>query len=281
MPDSMRNRFSDIFSRRRRLDKGLTSARPKEVSEILEEQIDTSLKDFNRSGTGLFISAFAAGLEVGFSVLLMGTVFTLFGAAMEPQQLKLVMAICYPLGFIFVIIGKSELFTEHTALAILPVLRRSVTPLQLLGLWSIVYSGNLIGGFVFSFLLTEVGPQVGFIKMEAFEYLAHHMIDYDWDTIFWSALLAGWMMGLLGWLITSAQETISRIFVIILVTSIIGLAGLHHCIVGSIEVFSGFISSPDISFLDYLRFQMWATIGNATGGTIFVAILKYSHVRFT
>jgi formate/nitrite transporter FocA (FNT family) len=82
-----------------------------------------------------------------------------------------------------------------------------------------------------------------------------------------------------GWLVTSSQDTLSRIFVIILVTSIIGLAGLHHCIVGSIEVFAGLISDNRIPYMDYLKFQVWATIGNVFGGGLFVAILKYSNVR--
>jgi formate/nitrite transporter FocA (FNT family) len=55
---------------------------------------------------------------------------------------------------------------------------------------------------------------------------------------------------------------------------------LHHCIVGSIEVFAGLITSDDITLTDYLRFQFWATIGNAIGGSVFVAVLKFSNVRF-
>lgn len=261
------------------LKEDLSEDRPKDVEQILDEQIATSLHDFRRSNLGLFMSAFTAGLEIGFSVLFMGTVFTLFGEMMSNEMLKLSLALCYPIGFIFVIIGRSELFTEHTALAILPVLKGSVKLKSLFGLWGLVYSGNLIGGFLFSFLITYLGPKIGFISEGSFFGLAHHLLEFDWMTILFSALLAGWMMGLLGWLVTSSQETISRIFVIILVTSIIGIAGLHHCIVGSIEVFSGFLMSPEIHFMDYLKFQVWATLGNAIGGTFFVAILKYSHVR--
>ncbi|MEM6523653.1 MAG: formate/nitrite transporter family protein [Bacteroidota bacterium] len=275
------SKLREMFSRRGtdELDKP-RSDKPKRVKQILDEQIEAGLHEFNRSSTGLFISAFAAGLEVGFSILFMGTIYSMFGGLLSTETLHLYLALCYPIGFLFVIIGRSELFTEHTALAILPVLSRSVRIRDLLVLWGIVYAGNLVGGYIFSILISRIGTKVGFIDDQAFEYLAHHMVDYDWSTILLSALLAGWMMGLLGWLVTSSQETISRIFVIILVTFIIGIAGLHHCIVGSIEVFSGFITSDSITFSDYLRFQVWATLGNAIGGAVFVAILKFSHVRF-
>jgi len=208
----------------------------------------------------------------------MGTVFGLFNGTSSPESMKLYLALCYPIGFIFVIIGRSELFTEHTALAILPVLRGAVSVSDLLKLWGLVYLGNLVGGYIFSALISVIGPAVGFIDSETFYHLAHELADYEWHTILLSALLAGWMMGLLGWLVTSSQETISRIVIIVLVTSIIGITGLHHCIVGSIEVFSGFIADDRILLGDYLRFQVWATVGNAIGGAVFVAFLKYGHV---
>ncbi|MFT5641065.1 MAG: formate/nitrite transporter FocA (FNT family) [Algoriphagus sp.] len=256
------------------------SDQPKEVNQILDEQIKTGLKEFDRSNGALFLSALTAGLEVGFSVLFMGTIFTLFNSSVSPEALKMYLAFCYPIGFIFVIIGRSELFTEHTALAILPVLNGSVSFKNLLVLWGLVYTGNLVGGYIFGFLISKIGPAVGFIELSTFAHLAHKLVDHQWDVILLSALLAGWMMGLLGWLVTSSQETMSRIVIIILVTAIIGVAGLHHCIVGSIEVFSGFITSDEITLSDYLRFQLWATIGNAIGGSVFVAVLKFSNVRF-
>jgi len=255
------------------------SGKPKEVGEILEEQLETSLKEFNRSNKGLFMSAFTAGLEIGFSILLMGTVMTKFGSKLDPETLHFYLGLCYPLGFIFVIIGRSELFTEHTALAILPVLSGKVKIKDLFILWGIVYGGNILGGFLFSLLNVKIAPAIGIISQASFHDLAYKLIDYDSWIIFLSALLAGWMMGLLGWLVTSSQETISRILVIILVTFTIGFAGLHHCIVGSIEMLSGMLASSDITLGDYLRFQSWTTLGNSVGGAVFVAILKYSHVR--
>lgn len=264
---------------KKKSDNQSATDQPKEMAQILEEQIAASLKEFKRSNTGLLISSFAGGLEIGFSVLLMGTIFTLLQHDTSPEMLKISLALGYPIGFIFVIIGRSELFTEHTALAILPVLNRSVKIKDLFVLWSLVYTGNLLGGYIFSFLLTKIGPAVGFIETQSFYHLAHEMINYDWNIIFISAILAGWMMGLLGWLVTSSQETISRIIVIILITFIIGLSGLHHCIVGSIEVFAGFLSSSEITFIHYLKFQIWASLGNVIGGSFFVAVLKYSHIR--
>jgi formate/nitrite transporter FocA (FNT family) len=257
----------------------IKSDKPKEVDEILNEQIEAGQKEYGRSNIGLFISSVAGGLEIGFSLLLMGVLLTLFQGQVSASSLKFMMAVSYPLGFIFVIIGRSELFTEHTALAMVPVLNGKQTVRSLLILWGLVYFGNVLGGFGFALFITYLAPEIGFIKVSAFEYIANHLLDYPSDTIFFSAILAGWLMGLLGWLVTSSQETISRIFVIILVTVVIALGGLHHCIIGSIEVISGVITSDELTFGDYIRFQWWATIGNLVGGAVFVALLKYSHVK--
>lgn len=86
-------------------------------------------------------------------------------------------------------------------------------------------------------------------------------------------------MGLLGWLKTSSTDTISRIFIIILVTFVIGVAGLHHSVVGAVEVLVGMLTSPNIHFTDFLRFMGLAVPGNIIGGAIFVAVLKKSHTK--
>ena len=67
---------------------------------------------------------------------------------------------------------------------------------------------------------------------------------------------------------------------IFLVTFIISIAGLHHCIVGSIEVSIAFFSEADqISLIQFVKFQGLATLGNIIGGVFLVAIVKYAHSR--
>ncbi|MDZ4666915.1 MAG: formate/nitrite transporter family protein, partial [bacterium] len=91
--------------------------KPKEAYEIMREQIQAGLKEHKRSDLGLFLSSLSAGLEVGFSILIIGIIYTLFKNESSGGQLAVMMALVYPIGYIFVIIGRSELFTEHTTLA--------------------------------------------------------------------------------------------------------------------------------------------------------------------
>ncbi len=253
--------------------------KPKAISQILHEQIDTSLHEHRRSRFSLLLSSFAAGLEVGFSFLLMASAYTVFAEHNSSQFIRTLMAICYPLGFIFVIIGRSELFTEHTTLAIFPVLNKNESIRNLFILWGIVYAGNILGGCLFSYLSVFLGNELGVINADAFYELAFRMVNYSGYVILVSGIFAGWLMGLLAWLIASVSETISRIFMIILVTTVIGFLGLHHSIVGNVEIFAGYLASDKISFSTYVSTVLWATIGNLLGGVIFVALLKFSHVK--
>ena len=84
-------------------------------------------------------------------------------------------------------------------------------------------------------------------------------------------------MGLLSWLVAAARDTISQIVLIWLITTSIGLAGLHHAVAGTVEVLSGAFSHQGVSAYDFGRFLLWTTLGNISGGVVFVAIIKYGH----
>lgn len=255
-----------------------SSSRPKSASKIFLEQVEEGKAEHKRSSRNLLMSSVAGGMEVGFSLLLLGIIHTTFSGQLSDDYLKWILAAGYPIGFIFVIIGRSELFTEHTNLAFVPVLNGSVGIKSLFRVWGIVFLGNLMGGYVVSFLLTLLGPSMGIITEEAFYKLAFKLVDHSYGTILISSITAGWLMGLLSWLVSSSQETISRILMVFIITALIGLGGLHHSIVGSIEVFAGLLVS-DITFAQYGHFQLWSTIGNLIGGVFFVSLLKFSTIK--
>jgi len=69
-----------------------------------------------------------------------------------------------------------------------------------------------------------------------------------------------------------------RILLVLIVTGTIGLLHLPHSIAGNVEVLFGLLVSPAITLTDYAGFLVLATLGNAFGGAVFVALLKYGHV---
>ncbi|MCB0107722.1 MAG: formate/nitrite transporter family protein [Caldilineaceae bacterium] len=263
-------------------DADIDKAEPrKPARRILEQEIAEGLGEIERPLPGLMLSGVSAGLDVGFSLLLMAVALSRFGDVLAEPFVDLIMANMYAIGFIFVIVGRSELFTEHTTLAILPVLNGRATVRGLMRLWTVIYGANLLGVAIFALLVTTVAPALGVVKIEAFGTIAEHMTAHGWWVILLSGVLAGWMMGLLSWLVTAGRDTISQVVLIWLVTAAIGFSGLHHSIVGSAEVLAGIFAGQGTTWLDFGHFLLWATLGNAIGGVFFVALIKYSHVLYS
>jgi formate/nitrite transporter FocA (FNT family) len=251
----------------------------KAAKQILRHEIAEGLDALERPAVGLVVSGFSAGMDVGFSLFLMAVAVTRADGELPRAVEKLLVANLYSVGFIFVILGRSELFTEQTTLAVLPTLRGRSSIGRLLRLWALVWASNVLGAASFALLASFIGPSLGVIEPRAFGEIAHRMTDHSATVILLSGVLAGWLMGLLSWLVAAGRDTISQIVMVWLVTTAIGFAGLHHVVLGSVEVLSGAFAGQGISLADVARFLLWTTLGNALGGTVFVAILKYGLAR--
>ncbi|MDS0297409.1 formate/nitrite transporter family protein [Halogeometricum sp. S1BR25-6] len=248
------------------------------MSAILQTEIEHGLNELQRPSGGLFLSALSAGLDIGFGPLLMATVATTAAGTWSDVTSSIVLANLYAIGFIFVVLGRSELFTEHTTLAVVPVLNGDASVKQLGRLWGIIYAGNIVGAVAFSLIAVTVAPSFGIVDPSAFVDIALKLVDHPPEAKFAAAILAGWLMGLLSWLVSAAQETISRTFFVWLVATTIGIAHLPHCIAGIVEVLPAMIFSPKIGLATFAEFMAVSTVGNAIGGSVFVALLKYGHV---
>jgi formate/nitrite transporter FocA (FNT family) len=247
--------------------------------EILDREVDHALRELRRPASGLLPSAFSAGLDVGFSAVLIAALHTQLEGHLAPSLVSLLGALMYPVGFLFVILGRSELFTEHTTQAAVPVLRGRAPVRALARLWGLVYVGNLAGAFVVAALAAKVTVAVGAVGVDAYTAVARPIVNHPGWVIGASAVLAGWLMGLLSWLVTAARDTTAQVLVVFIVTFAIGLAHLHHSIVGSVEVLAAVFSGDEVTFADYGRFLVWSTLGNAVGGVVFVALIKTAHGR--
>ena len=104
----------------------------KSAEQILAAEIHEGITAIEFSVARLFVSGLSAGLDIGFSVLVMGITWTLANSRLPVPIVSILMANSYAVGFIFVVIGRSELFTEQTTLAVLPVFDRKASVASLL-----------------------------------------------------------------------------------------------------------------------------------------------------
>lgn len=244
---------------------------PLVIHEIVREQGEAELQ---RSFSGLAWSGLAAGLSIGFSMVTQA--YLEAGLGQAPWS-NLVASFGYSLGFLIVILGRQQLFTETTLTAVIPALTRR-TPDAVLGamrVWVVVLGANLIGTVLFAILAAQPGmfaPDA----VERMGVMAHRMVSGPfWQTTM-RAAAAGWLIGLMVWLLPAAGS--SRPFIIILLTYVIAMCHFPHGVAGSVEAAFG-VASGRADVGDYLGgFLAPTLLGNAVGGTVLAALLNHAPV---
>lgn len=250
----------------------------KPYSSIFEEEIALAVEELKRPAFGLLLSGFMAGVGVGVSVLLLAIAATADDGFFHPAVQRMILANLYSVGFVLVIMSRTDLFTEYTTMAVMPVLAHRATSKSLIRLWSLIYVANLIGAMVMAAVVVTLGPGLEIVDRAVIARLAMGFVSHTWWVILLSAVLAGWLMGLLSWLLTAARETVSQILLIWIVGSVLGFVPLHHVVTGFAEVAAGYLVRG-ISMQDMGFSILWATIGNGIGGFAFAALIDLSVVR--
>jgi formate/nitrite transporter FocA (FNT family) len=242
---------------------------------ILEEEIENALREINRPTGGLFLSGIAAGLNVSFGALFMGMALTFSPGFQSALVRQLVLANVSAVGFIIVVLGGTELFTAHTAMGVIPVLDGDASVGELGRLWGVIYVGNLIGCTVFAGLIALIGPSLAVVSPGAFGTLADALLPFSGPTILLSGVVAGWLMGLVTWLVAAARDSVGEFLVTWVVTAGIGFGPFHHSLLGTTEVLGAMFLGQGVTPAAFAHFLLWTTLGNLVGGTVFVALLNY------
>lgn len=227
-----------------------------------------------RPSAALAWSGLAAGLSMGLSLAAEGLLRShLPDAPWRP----LVSKIGYSMGFVAVILGRQQLFTENTLTPILPLLHRRdpATLKNVLRLWMVVLAANLFGALIFAWAAGNTAafpPQV----RHAFQEIGHEAMAVSFGNAVLRGIFAGWIIALVVWLLPSAET--GRVIVIVALTWLVGLGGFTHIVAGSIESLF-LVMTGEASLLQYLGGYMLPTLlGNTLGGVSLVAALNHAQV---
>lgn len=245
---------------------------------MLEQEVAHAEHELARPALGLFLSGLVAGFGVSVGVLLIAALLSLGDPGVPGLAIRLTVAAAYATGFILVIMGRTDLFTEYTTMAILPVLVGRARVARLARLWGLVFTANLLGALAFSALAVALAPPLRIAEPAVFARIARDLVELPWWVVLLSGSLTGWLMGLLSWLVSGARDTTSQILFVGLVTGTIGLLGLHHSITGAAEVMAGVLTDPGLGAASFAHFLLWTTAGNVAGGVVFAVLIRYSVV---
>ncbi len=231
-------------------------------------------EELDRPSSGLFWSGLAAGLSMGFSAVAMAL---LHSHLPDAHWRPLLVHLGYSLGFLVVILGRQQLFTENTLTPILPLLRTpSVFVLvNVIRLWAIVFFANMIGACLMALVLakTSVLPEEAHASLLELSMEGMHK---PFGAMVLRGIFAGWLIALIVWLMPFAEA--ARIWIIIIITYVVSLAAFPHSVAGAVEAFATAWAGR-ASWTDALGGYILPTfLGNAIGGVTLVAALNHAQV---
>jgi formate/nitrite transporter FocA (FNT family) len=204
------------------------------------------------------------------------TMGTIAAALPDAPWRHLVASAGYTIGFLIVILGRQQLFTENT---LTPLLSIFFKPQRwkfgtVARLWTVILGGNLLAALGTSALVAFSGAFPEHTRA-SFDELSRAAVLHPFAVLFAKAIFAGWLIALMVWLLPLAEN--ASIFVILILTYVVAAAGFGHIIAGSCEAFYGAWRGV-LSWADVGRFVVPTFLGNSIGGVTFVAAISTAEI---
>ena len=245
------------------------------AEEIYQQVARNAEQELQRRTVSLAVSGFTGGTFMGFSALGVGILLAALG---HSPRAVLLSRLLYPLGFIVVIIGRSQLFTENTLYPVALVLAEKRQFWNTLRLWAVVLPSNLAGALAFASLISLTHALPGPI-VDAIASMGVEAARVPLPTVFWSGVMGGWIIATAAWMVSGSHSVTGSVALIWLLTFVVGAGGFAHCIASSCEMMTA-AWLHEISWWGYLRWLGPAVAGNVCGGVLMVTLLEYGQAIY-
>ncbi|MHC6646852.1 formate/nitrite transporter family protein [Alteromonas sp. HB246098] len=231
------------------------------------------LEELQRPMMSLWWSGVAAGIGISLSILAEGILHHLFVGSRYQFVIE---NLGYTVGFVLVIVGRLQLFTENTLSVILPLLSKPSLNMGvcIARLWTIVFAANMVGTFLaafFSYTLQAVPSEL----VEGMTAISEHYAKLSPSDAFSYGITSGFIIAAIVWMKPSVKH--SQIWMIVIFTYLIAIGNFTHVIAGSTELFLLALQNK-ISVLETISLIGATLLGNIVGGTGLFALLAYGQV---
>ncbi|SDF09436.1 MULTISPECIES: formate/nitrite transporter family protein [Thalassobaculum] len=253
----------------------IDALKPLSSDEMFEVVRLNGVEELSRPTVSLAFSGLAAGLAIGFSVIAEAAVVGRLDS--EASWASLLGDMGYTVGFIIVVLGRLQLFTENTITPVLPIChaptRRNF--LALARNWSVVLTANIVGVVIFAaflMLLPSIPPEM----REAVVDLGRHSVDGGFLVTMTKGVGAGFLVAALVWV--NANSRGASLMAVFVITYVIALCEFSHVIAGTMEI-AALVMVDNITLSGAVfGFFLPALIGNVIGGTVLFAFISYGQV---
>ncbi len=250
----------------------LKAADAKDLHRAVREEGE---KELARPFSSLFFSGLAAGLAIASSLIAEGA---LHQALPDTPWRTVIVSLGYPIGFLVVVLGRMQLFTESTITAMLPLVTKPSrwALKRTLRLWAVVLAANLIGTAIAAAAMAS-GLLGNDALRTAMIEVSMRIVELSAGATFVNAIPAGFMIAILAWTLPNARD--QAFLVIAAITYVVAIGGFSHSIVGSVEAFLLLFSGHVGAWQTFAKLILPAVLGNLLGGAGLFALLAHAQVR--
>jgi formate-nitrite transporter family protein len=251
----------------------------RDPAEIWEDSLDEGERRLARHWTGLAATGFAGGVDVFFSVLVLAVVSGALHEVLPEQTAHVIASLTFGVGFVFITLGRAELFTENFLVPVGSVWARRAGLGALLRMWVL----TLVFNFAGLALLAGIFAVSGVVKpqtLDAAGTMADTLAQRSTLAAFLSAIAAGTIMTLFTWVVAAADTGSARVVASLVIGFVLAAPSLNHAIVGFGELSFGLIAgTADAGIGDLCRTVGLAIAGNLIGGVGLVFTTRLAQVR--
>ncbi len=239
-----------------------------EVEQAFERSVGEGEHRLSRTWPGLFATGTMGGIDVGVGV------FALLIVQKESGD-HLLSSLAFSIGFVALVLGNSELFTENFLVPITAVAAGKSEKFALVRLWAGTAVTNLAGGWVLMVLVISAYPDLGKPAIEVARFYPEHGIG--WQS-FAMAILGGTVITLMTWMERASRAMGGKLLAAVTIAFVLAAAPLNHAIVVSLEMFAALTAGAPFGYADWLGVVAWSSLGNLVGGIGLVTVLRLIQV---
>ncbi len=231
-------------------------------------------EELARPLSSLVWSGIAAGILISFSII----AEAVFRVHLPDQPWRpLIENLGYTFGFLLVIHGRMQLFTENTITTVLPLMARFCWDcVRATGrLWGTVLAANVIGAFVAAGFILWSGAFSDELQRAVLD-LSRHATEPGPAELFFRGMPAGVLIAALVWMMPTMPQ--GSFFMVVGFTWLIAAGDFAHVVAGSVEM-AYLVLAGEMGFFPGLGgFFIPVLFGNIMGGTMVFTMMAWAQV---
>jgi formate/nitrite transporter FocA (FNT family) len=235
------------------------------VEDTVTRAIDEGRRRMSRRTWPLLATGLLGGIDVGTGVL------ALLFVEHETQN-ALLAGLAFTIGFIALTLARSELFTEDFLVPVMTVVARQSRFRMLMRLWIGTLLANLVGGWLFTYLVMKGFPQFGDTAITAGGFYVDLGLG---GKAFALSVIGGAVITLMTWMQHTTSSSGLRLVPAVTTGFLLAGAQLNHAIVNSLLMFAALHTGrAPFGYAEWAQTAGFAAVGNIVGGVVLVTLLR-------